>query len=157
MTPVFCIPFPTRWTLVITFIGLLMTTNNITSFFVPLSVKDFLVYRRLEKFYTPIFSVIDLWNKFVDWKCFGDGWFLVDAFRLNYFIRSRQLHSNNRWRKFHGSVRKLFGCIDHNLAWLYFSENDVFDGSAYAIYWAFVMVFLIIEPAQWLIQKHCSC
>ena len=113
---------PVRWTLAIAFIGLLVTTSNVTSFFVPLSVKGFLVYRRLEKFYTAISSVIDLSNKFVDWKCFGDGWCLMDAFRLNYFIRSRQVHSNNRWHKFHSSIRKFFGCMDHNLAWLYFSE-----------------------------------
>ena len=31
-TLVFCIPFPTRWTLVIAFIGLLVAINNITSF-----------------------------------------------------------------------------------------------------------------------------
>ena len=48
------------------FIGLLVTTNNITSSFVPLNVKGFLVYHRLEKFYTAISSVIDLPNKFVD-------------------------------------------------------------------------------------------
>ena len=111
----------------------------------------------LPKFYTATSSVIDLSNKFVDWKCFGDGWCLMDPFRLSYFIRSRQVNSNNRWHKFHGSIRKFFGCMDHNLAWLYFSENDVFDGSAYAIHWAFAMVSLIVEPAQWLIQEHCSC
>ena len=156
-TPAFCIPFHTPWTLFTAFIGLLMTTNNITSFVVSLSVKGFLVYHRLEKFYTAISSVIDLSNKFVDWKCFRDGWCLMDAFRLNYFIWSRQVQSNNRWHKFHGSIRKLFGCMDHNLAWLYFSENDVFDGSAYVIHWDFAMVFVIVEPAQWLIQKHRSC
>ena len=89
-------------------------------------------------FYTSILlysSVIDLLNKFVDWKCFGGGWFLMGTFRSNYFIRSRQVHSNNRWYKFHGSIRKFFGCMDHNLAWLYFSENYVFDGSAYAMPW----------------------
>ena len=48
-------------------------------------------------------------------------------------------------------------CVDHNLACLYSSENDVFDGSTYAIHWAFAMVSLIVEPAQWLIQEHCSC
>ena len=104
--------------------------SNIISFVVSLSVKGFLVYCRLEKFYTVISSVIDLPNKFVDWKCFGDGLCLMDVFRLNYFIRFRQVHSNNRWHKFHGSIRKFFGCMDHNLAWLYFSENEVFDGSA---------------------------
>ena len=83
----FYIPFPARWTLAIAFIGLLVTTNNITSSFVPLNVKGFLVYRRLEKFYTAISSVIDLSNKFVDWKCFGDGWCLMGAFSLNYLIR----------------------------------------------------------------------
>ena len=30
---------PARWTLAIAFIGLLVTTSNVTSFFVPLSVK----------------------------------------------------------------------------------------------------------------------
>ena len=59
----------------------------------------------------------------------------MDAFRLNYFIRFRQVHSNNRWHKFNCSIRKLFGCMDHNLAWLYFSANDVFGGSAYVIHW----------------------
>ena len=49
----------------IAFIGLLVTTNSIISFVVPLSVKGFLVYPRLEKFYA-ISSVIDLPNKFVD-------------------------------------------------------------------------------------------
>ena len=38
-TLIFCVPFPACWTLAITFILLLLTTNNITSFFVPLSVK----------------------------------------------------------------------------------------------------------------------
>ena len=61
-TPVFYIPFPARWTLAIAFIGLLVTTNNITSSFVPLNVKGFLVYHRLEKFYTAISSVIDCWT-----------------------------------------------------------------------------------------------
>ena len=116
-TLVFCIPFPRRWTLSITFIGLLVTTNNVTSFFVLLSVKDFLVYHRLEKFYTAISSVIDQSNKFVDWKCFEDGWCLMDAFRLNYFIWFRQGHCNNRWHKFYGSIRKFFGYMDYNLAW----------------------------------------
>ena len=51
--------------MVIAFIGLVVTTNNITSF-VPLSVKGFLVYRRLEKFYNAISSITDLSNKFVD-------------------------------------------------------------------------------------------
>ena len=74
-TPVFCIPFSIHWTLVIAFIGLLVTTNNV-SFIVPLSVKYFLVYCRLEKFYTAISSVIGLLGKFVDWNCFGDGWCL---------------------------------------------------------------------------------
>ena len=125
-TLVFYIPFPALLTLVMAFIGLLVTTNNITSFVVPLRVKGFLFYHRLEKFYTAILSVIDLSNKFVDWKCFGNGWCLMVDFRLNYFIRSKQVHSNNRWRKFHGSIRKFFGCMGHNLAWIYFSENDVF-------------------------------
>ena len=107
-----------------------MTTNNITSFFVPLSVKGFLFYRRLKKLYTAISSVIGLSNKFVDWKCFGHGWCLMDAFRLNYFIRFSQVHSNKRWHKFHVSIKKFFECLDHNMAWLYFSENHVFDGSA---------------------------
>ena len=150
-------PFPASWTLAIAFIGLLVTTNNITSSFVPLNVKSFLVYHCLEKFYTAIFSVIDLSNKFVDWKCFRDGWCLMDAFRLNYFIRFRQVHSNNRWHKFNGSIRKLFGCMDYNLAWLYFLENDVFDGFVYVIHWDFTMVSFIAEPGQWLIQEHCSC
>ena len=35
-------------------------------FFVPLSVKGFLVYRYLQKFYTTVSSVTDLSNKFVD-------------------------------------------------------------------------------------------
>ena len=48
------------------FIGLLVTTSNITSSFVPLDVKGVLVYHRLEKFYTAISSGIDLSNKFVD-------------------------------------------------------------------------------------------
>ena len=45
--------------LAIAFIGLLVATNGITSFVVPLSVKGFLVYRRLGKFYTAISSVIE--------------------------------------------------------------------------------------------------
>ena len=117
-----------------------------------LSVKAFLVYCCLEKFYTAISSVIDLSNKFVDWKCFGYGWCLMDAFRLNYFIRSRQIHSNNRWCKFYGSIRKLFMCMDHNLAWLYFSANEVFGDSTYVIHWHFAIVSVIVEPTQWLIQ-----
>ena len=144
-------------TLAIPFIGLLVTRNKITSFFVPLSVKGFLIYHRLEIFYTAISSVIDLWTKFVEWKCFGVGWCLMDPCRLNHFIRCRQIHSNNRWHEFHVSIRKLFGCMDHNLAWLYFSENDIFHGSAYVIHWDFAMMFLIAEPGQWLIQEHCSC
>ena len=47
--------------------------------------------------------------------------------------------------------------MDHNLAWLYFSENDVFDGFAYVIYWDFAMVSLIVELAQWLFQEHFPC
>ena len=94
-----------------------------------LSVRGFLVYRCLEKFYIIISSVINLSNRFVDWKCFGNGWRLMDAFRLNYFIRSTQVQSNDRWHRFHGNIRKFFVCLDHNLAWLHFSENDVFDGS----------------------------
>ena len=100
--------------------------------------------------------VTDLSNKFVDWKCFGNGWCLMDAFRLNNFIRSRQVHSNNIWHNFHGSIGKFFGCMDHNLAWLYFSENDVCDSSAYLIHWDFAIMSLIVEAAQWLIQEHCS-
>ena len=88
-------------------------------------------------------------------KVFRDGWCLMNTFRLNYFIRFWQVHSNNRWHKFHGRVRKLFEWIDQNLAWFYFSENDVFDGSAYVIHWDLAMVSLIVEP--WLIQEHCSC
>ena len=42
------------------------TSRDITSSFLPLNVKSFLVYRRLEKFYTAISSAIDLSNKFVD-------------------------------------------------------------------------------------------
>ena len=83
--------------------------------------------------YTAISSVIDLSNKFVDWMCFRDGWCLMDAFRLNCLIRFRQVNSNDRWHKFHGSIRKGFACMDHNLAWLCFSENGAFDGSAYVI------------------------
>ena len=71
----------------------IVTTNSISSFVVPLSVKGFLVCRRLEKFYTAISSAIDLSNRFVDRKCFGDGWCLMDASRFNYFIRSREVHS----------------------------------------------------------------
>ena len=33
-----------------------------------------------------------------------------------------------------GSIRKFFECMDHNLAWLYFSESSVCDGSAYVIH-----------------------
>ena len=83
-----------------------------------------------------------------NWKFFEDGWYLMGASRLNYFVASRQVHSNNRWHKFHGNIRKFFGCMDYNLAWLYFSENDVFDGPAYTIHWAFAIVSLIAEPAQ---------
>ena len=72
-TPVFYIPLTARWTLAITFTGLLVTTNNITSSFVALNVKGLLFYRRLEKLYTAIFSVTDLSKKFVDWKCFSYG------------------------------------------------------------------------------------
>ena len=137
-------------------IGLLVTTNSITSFVAQLSVKGFLIYRHLEKFYTAISSVTDLSNKFMDWNCFENEWCLMDAFRLNYFTQSRQVHSNNRWHKFHGSIRKLFVCMDHNLTWLYLSSvNEVFD--AYAIHWTFAMVSLIAEPTQWLIQEHGFC
>ena len=85
------------------------------------------------------------------------GWMVPHGcFQAQHFIRSRQAHFKNRWHKFHSSIREFFGCMDDNLAWLYFSENDIFDGSAYAIHWAFPMVSLIAEPAQWLIQEHCS-
>ena len=53
----------------------------------------------------------------------------MDVFRINCFIRFRQLHSNNRWHKFNASIRKFFGCIDHNLAWLNLLENNVLMGS----------------------------
>ena len=56
-----------------------------------------------------------------------------------------------------GSIRKFFGCMDHNQPWLYFSENDGFDGCACIIHWDFALVSLIAEPAQWLIQEHCFC
>ena len=82
------------------FFGFHVTTNNITSFFAPLSVKGFLIYRCLEKFYTAISFVINLSIRFVDWKCFEDGWCLMDDFRLNYFIRFRQVLSNNRCTNF---------------------------------------------------------
>ena len=62
----FYIPFHERWTLKIAFIGLLVTTNNITSSFSLLNMKGFLVYPYLEKFYIAISSVIDLSKKFVD-------------------------------------------------------------------------------------------
>ena len=70
----------------------------------------------------------------------GAWWMLSGStIRLNYqlsgFIRFRLVYSNNRWHKFHGSIRKVFGCMDHNLAWLYFSENGVFDGFAYVIHY----------------------
>ena len=78
--------------LAIVFIRLLMTTKNIISFIVPLSVKGFLAYCRVEKFYTAISSIMDLSNKFVDWKCFRGEWCLMNAFRLNCFIISRQVH-----------------------------------------------------------------
>ena len=48
-------------------------------------------------------------NKFADWMCFGDEWCLMDAFRLNYFIRFGQVRSNNRWHKFPGSIGKFIG------------------------------------------------
>ena len=57
---------PRTLTLTIAFIGFLVTTNNSTNSFVPLNVKDFVVYHRLEKFYTAISFVTDLSNKFVD-------------------------------------------------------------------------------------------
>ena len=41
--------------------------------------------------------------------------------------------------------------MEHNLAWLYFSENEVFGDSAHVIHWDFAMVSLIVESAQWLI------
>ena len=40
------------------------------------------------------------------WMSFRDGWCLMDAFRLNYFIRFKRAHSNNRWHKFHGRQHK---------------------------------------------------
>ena len=33
-----------------------------------------------------------------------------------------------------GNIRKFFECMDHNLAWLYFSEKGIFDVSAYVIH-----------------------
>ena len=149
-TPVFCIPFPHvehSLSLLLDFSWLQATSLA----FLYHWVWNFLFYRHFEKFYTAISSVIDLSNKFVDWKCFGDGLCLIDAFRFNYFIRFRQVHSNNRWHKFHGSIRKLFGCMDHNLAWLSFSANDVLGGYTYVIHWDFAMVLLIVEPEQWII------
>ena len=98
------------------------------------------------------FCQTNLWT-----KCSRGGWCLMDAFRLNYFFRFRLVHSNNRWHKFHGSIRKFFECIDHNLAWVYFWENDVFYGSTYVIHLNFAIVSLTEEPAQRLIQEHCSC
>ena len=43
--------------------------------------------------------------------------------------------------------------MDNNLAWLYFSENDVFDGFNYVIHWDFDMVSFIVEPVQWIIKN----
>ena len=133
-TPVFCIPFPARWTLAITFIELLVTANNITSFFLPLSVKRFLVCRNLGKFYTAISSVIDLSNKFVDGKCFVDGWCQMNPLRLNYFIRLRKVHSNNRWHKFYGSIRKFFGSYTWPTIWPGFTFRK--------------MTFLVVPPTS---------
>ena len=72
------------------------TSRDITSSFLPLNVKSFLVYRRLEKFYTAISPAIDLSNKFFNCKCFRDGWYRMVALRLNYLTRFRQVHGNYR-------------------------------------------------------------
>ena len=98
-------------------------------------MKGLLVYCRIEKFYTAVSFFVDLSNKFVDWECFGYGWCLMDSFKLSYFVQFGQVHSHNRSLKFHGSIRKFFGCMDHNLAWL-------FDRSVNIIHWDFVMVSL---------------
>ena len=75
--PVFCLPFPTRWTLAIALIRRLVTTNNITSFFVPLSVKDFLVYRRL---YCNILSLICRTNLWIECVSGMDGaWWMLSG------------------------------------------------------------------------------
>ena len=129
---------PARWTLAIAFIGLLVTTSNVTSFFVPLSVKLSGLSPSWKILHCNL-PVIDLSNKFVERKCFGDGLCLMDVFRLNCFIRFRQVNGNNRWHKFHGST-----------VWPDFT------------FWrmAFLMVpptSSIVEPGQWLFQEHCSC
>ena len=48
----------------------------------------------------------------------------------------------------HGSIRKFFVLVDHNLAFLFFSENDVFDDFAFVIHWEFAIVSLIVVVAQ---------
>ena len=145
-TLIFCVPFPARWTLAITFILLLLTTNNITSFFVPLSVKGFLVYGRLEKLCTATSSVIDLSNKFVDWMCFGDGgaWCMLSGSNISSDLGKYTVIIDGS----NFMAEKSFGVC--TTIWPDFTFRRM----------AFLMVpptSSIVEPAKWLIQEHCSC
>ena len=78
---VFCIPFPKCWTLVIAFIGLLVTTNNITSFVAPLSVKGFLVYPVLKNYILqsplPLMCRTNLWIESV--SRLDGGWWMLSV------------------------------------------------------------------------------
>ena len=140
---------PARWKLTIAFIGLLVTTTNITSFFIPLNVKGFLVYCCFEKFCTAISSVIDLLNKFVvEWVSgMDDVWWMLSGSTISSDLSEHTVIIDGT-NFMAGSIRKFFGCMDHNLPWLYFSENDGFDGCACIIHWDFALVSLIVEPAQ---------
>ena len=137
---------PAHWTLTIAFIGLLVTTNNITSFFVPLNVKGFLVYRRLEKLCTAISSVIDLSNKFVDWKCFGNcgAWCMLSGSNISSDLGKYTVIIDGT----NFVAEKSLGVC--TTIWPDFTFRRM----------AFLMVpptSSIVEPAQWLIQEHCSC
>ena len=96
----------------------------------------------------------NLWTKSVSGM--DRAWWMLSSSTVSSDL-GKYTDSNNRWHKFNGSIRKFFWCMDHNLAWLYFSENDVFDVFAYVIHWDFTMVSFIVEPAQELTQEHCSC
>ena len=90
--------------------------------------------------------------------------------RINLWIKSVSVIDGAWWMLSGSTISSDLGeytvIIDdiiswqhRKILWLYgpqsgltlLSENDVFDGFAFVIYWDFALVPLIVEPAQWVI------
>ena len=61
-------------------------------------------------------------------------WWMFSGSTISSDLGAIIIDGTNLWQH-----EKVLWVMDHNLAWLYFSENDVFDGSVYAIHRAFAM------------------